>query len=112
MAAKTGYTDVAVATAQYTIAGAAKYAVGGWVSGLYGGTVVIRNNGGDDLTLSANGPFTFGTPLASGASYAITIATQLTNGQTCRVDTDNTGSGTGGTMTAPTSYRSPLCADR
>ena len=40
------------------------YSVGGSTSGL-SGTVVLRNNGGDDLTLTANGPFNFATKLAS-----------------------------------------------
>ncbi len=38
------------------------YSVGGSVSGL-AGTVVLRDNGGDDLSVSANGPFTFATQL-------------------------------------------------
>ena len=36
------------------------YSVGGTVSGL-SGTVVLQDNGGDDLSLSANGAFTFAT---------------------------------------------------
>lgn len=57
--------------------------IGGTISGLTG-TVVLRNNGGDDLTLGANGSFTFSTPVAQGATYAVTVATQP-NGQTCSV---------------------------
>ena len=59
IAAKTGYNNSPVSSASYTIAGAATYALGGWVSGLYGGTLVLQNNGGDDLTLTGNGPFVF-----------------------------------------------------
>ena len=36
------------------------YSVGGGTSGL-SGTVVLRDNGGDDLSLTANGSFTFAT---------------------------------------------------
>lgn len=57
--------------------------VGGSVSGLTG-TVVLRNNATDDLTLSANGLFTFATQLAQGAAYSVTVFTQPA-GQTCTV---------------------------
>ena len=40
----------------------ASYTVGGTVSGL-SGTLVLQDNGGDDLSVSANGPFTFETSL-------------------------------------------------
>ena len=65
------------------------YSVGGTVSGL-SGSVVLQDNGGDNLTVSANGPFTFATKLASGAAYAVTVQTQPA-GQTCTVAS---GSGT------------------
>jgi hypothetical protein len=65
------------------------YAVGGSVSGL-SGTVVLQDNGGDDLTLTANGPFTFATKLASGAAYNVTVKTNP-SGQSCGVAN---GSGT------------------
>jgi hypothetical protein len=52
------------------------YTVGGTLSGLAGGSVTLRNNGGDDLVLSANGSFSFSTPLQDGASYSVTIQTQ------------------------------------
>lgn len=61
------------------------YTVGGSVSGLAPGqSVVLQNNGASDLAVSANGAFTFGTPLAGGATYAVTVLTQPT-GQTCAV---------------------------
>ena len=70
------------------------YTVGGTVTGLAGSGLVLRNNGGDDLPVSANGSFTFATPLASGASYSVTIFTQPTSpAQTCAV---TGGSGTVG----------------
>ena len=39
----------------------ATYSIGGTVSGL-SGTVVLQDNGGDDLSVSGNGPFTFAPP--------------------------------------------------
>ncbi|WP_382163592.1 hypothetical protein [Hydrogenophaga sp. ANAO-22] len=63
--------------------------IGGNVSGL-AGTVVLRNNGADDLAVSADGPFTFPTPLATGVPFNVTVGTQPA-GQTCTVQN---GSGT------------------
>jgi hypothetical protein len=70
---------------------AASYTVGGSVSGL-SGTVVLQDNGGDNLSVTANGPFTFATPVASGSAYAVTVKTSP-SGQTCSV---SGGSGTMG----------------
>ncbi len=63
--------------------------IGGTVSGL-SGTVVLRNNGGDDLSVSTNGAFSFATLLASGAAYNVTVAS-APSGQSCTVAN---GSGT------------------
>src|SRR6267142_6393779 len=68
------------------------YTVGGAVTGLAGSGLVLVNNGGDDLTVSADGPVTFGRALAKGAAYLVTVLTQPTNpAQTCVV---RAGSGT------------------
>ena len=71
-------TNVAV-----TCTSNATYSVGGTVSGL-SGSVVLQDNGGDNLTVSANGSFTFATKLAAGASYNVTVKTNPT-GQTCTI---------------------------
>ncbi len=63
-----------------------RYLVGGSISGL-SGTVVLQDNGGDDLTLTANGPFHFSTPVSHGGAYAVTVLTQPV-GQTCAVAND------------------------
>ena len=69
------------------------YTIGGTVSGLGAGkSVGLLNNGGDGVTVNANGGFTFATALASGAAYNVTVGTQPT-GQTCSV---TNGSGTVG----------------
>jgi FlgD Ig-like domain len=59
------------------------FTVGGTVSGL-NGSLVLQNNGGDNLTLTTNGSFTFPTPLANGSPYAVTVLTQPA-GQNCTV---------------------------
>jgi hypothetical protein len=70
---------------------AARYSVGGSVSGLAaGGVLVLQNNGGDDLGISVNGGFTFASPLAGGAAYAVSVKTQPA-GQSCTL---RNGSGT------------------
>lgn len=67
------------------------HTVGGIVSGLTSGSLVLKNNNGDDLTISANSTsFTFATALASGAAYAVTVATQP-SGLTCSM---SSGGGT------------------
>jgi len=67
------------------------YTIGGTVSGLTG-TLVLADNGSDNLSLASDGSFTFSGALAGGAAYAVSIATQPT-GQTCAV---TNGSGTVG----------------
>jgi len=48
------------------------FSVGGTVAGLEG-TLILQNNGGDDLTIQADGPFTFATVLARNAAYDVTV---------------------------------------
>jgi hypothetical protein len=76
--ANSDVTSVAVACS-------ASFTVGGNVTGLATGqSLVLQDNGGDNLTVSATGPFTFATPLADGAAYAVTVSTQP-SGATCSV---------------------------
>jgi 6-phosphogluconolactonase (cycloisomerase 2 family) len=49
------------------------------VSGLAGTGLVLQDNGGDNLSVTKNGTATFGTALASGAAYAVTVLTQPSN---------------------------------
>ncbi len=70
----------------------ANYSIGGTVSGLSGSGLVLQNNAGDDLSIAANGSFTFATSIASGSGYAVTVKTQPSSpSQTCSV---TNGSGT------------------
>jgi hypothetical protein len=61
----------------------ATFSVGGSVTGVTD-EIVLQNNGGDDLTLSADGPFMFPTELPDGAAYAVTVASPP-SGRTCDV---------------------------
>src|SRR5271167_3109295 len=63
------------------------------VSGLSGTGFVLQDNGSNTLPISANGAFTFGTAIASGGTYAVSVKTQPSNPtQTCAVA--GTASGT------------------
>ena len=73
------------------------HSVGGTVSGL-SGTLVLQDNGGDDLTVNADGTFQFATGLAQGAGYDVTVKSAPA-GQTCTV---SGGIGTLGTSDVAT----------
>jgi 6-phosphogluconolactonase len=83
------------------------YTIGGTVTGLASSPgplstpLVLQNNGGDNLTISANGAFTFATAVKSNsttkATYNVTILTQPFP-QTCTV--------TGGSGTASSNVTS------
>ena len=67
------------------------YTIGGTVTGLSASGLTLNDNGGDTLTVASGATtFTFSTALASGAAYAVTVATQP-NGELCTV---SSGSGT------------------
>jgi 6-phosphogluconolactonase (cycloisomerase 2 family)/chitodextrinase len=79
-------------TASCTTSGGSQFTVGGTVSGLTGSGLVLRNNDSNNLAVAANGVFTFTTPIASGATYAVTVLTQPSSpAQTCTV---SNGTGT------------------
>ena len=46
------------------------YAVGGTITGLAGNGLVLQNNLGDNLSITADGTFTFAAKVASGACSA------------------------------------------
>jgi hypothetical protein len=88
--------------------------ISGSVSGLVG-TVVLQDNGGDNLTLTSNGSFNFTTAVPAGQSYAVTILTQPT-GPDCTV-THGTGTATGSVVSVsvacvsnPATFYLPLAA--
>jgi hypothetical protein len=49
-----------------------KYYVKGSITGVTA-PITLQNNGGDDVTVSADTAFTFPAPLADGAAYAVTV---------------------------------------
>lgn len=67
------------------------YSVGGTVTGLAASdTVVLQNNAKYAVSVQGDGAFTFGTSMANGHTYAVTVKTQPT-GKICTVAS---GSGT------------------
>ena len=52
------------------------FSVGGSVSGLTGGGLVLQNTGGELLNIAADGPFQFITPVADGSNYNVTVSSQ------------------------------------
>ena len=56
----------------------AKFTIGGTVANLAGsgGGLVLEDNGGDNLSVSANGHFQFATAITSGGAYNVTVLTQ------------------------------------
>jgi len=104
----TGASGTVPASGGVTVAvacqAAATYAVGGTVTGLPPGTSVqLLDNGGDAVIVGTSGNFKFDTPLASGATYAVTIGTQPT-GATCAV-----AGGNGTIASAPVTNVSVTC---
>jgi hypothetical protein len=67
--------------------------IGGSVSGLVANSsVILQDNGGDSLTITGNGAFTFKTAVTGADLYAVTVLTQPINpNQICTV---TNGSGT------------------
>ena len=55
--------------------------LGGTVTGLAGSGLALQNNGGDDLAIGVDGPFTFATGLVNGSAYNVTLKASLS---TCR----------------------------
>ena len=52
----------------------ATYTLGGSASGVPSGRpLVLANNGGDELSVAADGAFTFARPLADGSAYAVAV---------------------------------------
>ena len=76
--ANSDVSDIAVTCAP------AAYPVGGNVAGFTsGGNIVLTNNGGDAKTITANGAFTFATPVPSGSPYNVQIQSQQQ--ETCSI---------------------------
>jgi hypothetical protein len=106
------YFFAALASLLVAGCGGGDVSIGGTLSGLGSGqTVTLQNNATDNLVLSANGPFTFATPVTVSSSagsttttttttttapYSVTVLTQPA-GQTCTV-TNGSGTVSGTTL--------------
>ena len=79
--------------------------IGGSVSGYSGGTgFVLQNNGGDNLTITKNGAFTFPTLVPVNGGYNVTVSGQPSGpNQTCTVSLGK------GTATANVTNVSVVC---
>jgi len=67
----------------FSACGSKSYTVGGTLSGLTAGTkVVLRNSGGEELALTADGAFSFGTKQVNGSVYDVDVIQQPA-GETC-----------------------------
>ena len=72
--------------------------VGGTASGVDGSGLTLQINGANDITVNANGSFTFGA-LPSGTAYTVTVRTQPSSPrQSCSV-TNGTGTIASGAVT-------------
>ncbi|MCA2960441.1 MAG: hypothetical protein IOD12_09320, partial [Silvanigrellales bacterium] len=80
----------AISNVTVTCADPQEYTIGGTVTGLTSGTLVLRLNGGNDKSIAASGAYTFAGGIEPGGSYSVTVATQPA-GLTCTVAN---GSGT------------------
>jgi hypothetical protein len=77
---------------------ASAFTVGGTVTGLsVWDTITLQDNGGDNLTLSTNGTFTFPTALPNGHAYSVTLYT--TDGQVACTFTNGSGTISGANVT-------------
>ncbi|HEY0747819.1 MAG TPA: hypothetical protein VGD63_14055 [Steroidobacteraceae bacterium] len=56
------------------------YTIGGTITGVsISGPIVLQDNGTDNLTVSADGSFTFATPIPSGSAYSVTAVSSTTS---------------------------------
>src|SRR5579863_4938427 len=87
-------TDIQIACANNT------FTIGGSVSGLSGTGLILQDNGSNNLSISANGSYTFPTPISRGSNYNVTVLTQPSNpAQTCGV-TNGFGTNINGNATS------------
>jgi len=85
--ASANVTNVQVACSTLT------FTIGGTISNLLGGGLVLQDNSGNNLTIGANQTsFSFTTPIVSGGTYNVTVLTQPSSpAQNCIA---STGAGT------------------
>ena len=74
-----------------------QFSISGTVNGLTGTDLVLQNNDADNLSVTADGSFTFATKITDGYDYNVTILAQPT-GQICTVS-NSSGTVTGADVT-------------
>lgn len=66
------------------INGVSNFTVGGNVTGLApGDSIILQNNGGDDLIITANGSYSFATPIDNLLAYNVTVL--ASQGYVCNI---------------------------
>ena len=86
--------------------GTGPYTIGGTVTGLTGTGLVLQDSGGDNLTITKSGTFTFAKAITNNGAYLVTVVTQPTNpAQSCAV------TGGSGTATANVTTVSIACTN-
>jgi large repetitive protein len=79
------------------------FTIGGTVTNFGNGTgLVLQDNLGDNLPISANGAFTFATSVASGQPYSVTVFSQPSGPTQVCTATNNTGTVVGANVTSVT----------
>jgi 6-phosphogluconolactonase (cycloisomerase 2 family) len=97
-----GYIAVLLSLIPKGREGAVEYRITPTVVGLSGTGLVLQNNGGDDLSVSANGSISFATKLKANTSYSVTVLKQpSTPTQVCSVS-GGTGTVLNGDITSIT----------
>jgi hypothetical protein len=86
----TGYVDSVDISGITVTCSLSNYTIGGTLSGLATGNLLILQNGADTINLNANGSFTFNTSVQHGSTYNVIIYSSST-GQACNI-TNEAGS--------------------
>ena len=68
-----------------------EFSIGGTVIGLHGSGLQLQNNGGEVLSIAANGPFKFPTSLPDGAPYSVIVVTPPNTPTQACLPTNNVG---------------------
>lgn len=77
-----------------------EFTIGGAVTGLAAGaSVVLTNNGLDDLTVSDGNPFAFPTTVGTGSAYAVAVKTQPSSPVQSCIVSNGTGTVAGANVT-------------
>ncbi len=84
------------------------FTIGGTITGLTGSGLKLRNNGGDDLSVTAGSTsYTFTTSVASGGSYNVTVLTNPgTPTQVCTI-----ANASGGSLSANVTNANVTCVN-